>query len=155
MAATSLYYGLYAQAGLAMPLAFSEWLSVISYQILAFAIAIYLTYRHPVNSKTRIFIINLATVIIVILYILLNLNTTLVPTFTPTVEKQVLLYISPYFIALPFITLGYYYLKSNKGTMAPLFWLAPSWDLKPTQSSAIQPSALLYGSGPLTFSGFP
>jgi len=127
---TGLYYGLYAQAGLAMPLTISDWLSVASYQVLTFALVLYFTSKPHVETETRTLITGLGTIASAFLFILLTINTPLVPGFTPTVQRNVLLYVSPYFIALPFITLGYGYQRRIRGSIAPLFWLATLWGLE-------------------------
>jgi hypothetical protein len=124
-AVTSLYYGLYAQSGLAMPLTSDQWLSVASYQLLPFALAVYLVSRPYVHTSTRTIIVTLATVASAFLFILLTLSTTIVPGFTPTVQEHVLIYVLPYFITLPFITLGYGYQRRINGNITPLFWLTP------------------------------
>ena len=120
---TGLYFGLYAYKGFIFPITYSDWLSVGSYQILAFTSAVFLTSKPYAQTQTRTLVASLATIGSAFLFILLTLNTTLVPGFTPTVQKHVLLYISPYFIILPFITLGYGYQRKRKGPTAPLFWL--------------------------------
>jgi len=130
LATASVYYVFYAQAGFAMPFTFSEWLSVAAYQLLAFAAAAYLMYQSWMHTRGKILIISLVAVVSVFLYILLTLSVTIVTGFTPSVQEHILLYISPYFIALPFITLGYAYSRGNKGTLATLFWLAPLMGLE-------------------------
>jgi len=124
MTAPALYYGLYAHAAMEMPLTFSDWLSVTSYQIIMFTLAMYLTGKPSLHTQTRTLIAFLGTMVLAVLFILLTINITLVPSFTPTLQKHVLVYISPYFIILPFITLGYGYQRQIRGPIAPLFWLA-------------------------------
>jgi len=123
MVATGLYFGLYAHRGFKFPITYSDWLSVASYQILTFASAMHLTSKPYVHMQARTLATGLATIASALLFLLLTLNTTLVPGFTPTVQKHILLYISPYFITLPFITLGYGYQRRIQGSIAPLFWL--------------------------------
>ncbi len=84
----------------------------------------YLTSKPYVHTRTRTIIAVLATTASAFLWLILTSNISLIPSFTPTVQKHVLLYISPYFITLPFVTLGYGYQKQIKGHISTLFWLA-------------------------------
>jgi len=120
----ALYFGLYAQRGFIFPIAYSDWLSAASYQILTFTLAMYLTSKPYIHTQTRTIIAVLATTASTFLWLILTSNISLIPGFTPTVQKNVLLYISPYFITLPFITLGYGYQRQIKGHISTLFWLA-------------------------------
>ena len=121
----ALDFGLYAYGGFAyIPL--SDWLSVAAYELLAFASALYLMYRPPAHTSTRIFtILAAAAVAFAFIFVPLILNITLVPSFTPSVQEQLLLYSIPYCALLPFLILGYDYRRGTKKTIAPLFWLAP------------------------------
>ena len=119
----ALYFGVYAHRGFKFCITYSDWLSVASYQILIFASAMYLTSKPYVHTQAGTLITCLGTIASAFLFMLLTLNITLVPGFTPTVQKRILLYISPYFIILPFITLGYGYQRRIQGFIAPLFWL--------------------------------
>ncbi len=120
---TSLYYGLFAQAGMSMPLTWPEWLSLGSFQLLAFAAVVYAMYKPSVNART-VFIV-LAAVVSVSFFIALNLTTAIVPGFTLTAQESVLLYLAPNFIAVPFIVVGFEKERKSNGTIAPLFWIAP------------------------------
>lgn len=119
--ATTLYFELYAQAGL-IPLTLSDWLSVASYQILTFTLAMYLTSKPYVHAQTRTLITSLVAMALAFLLLLLAIRIPLAGF--PTLPKYCLLYVSPYFIILPFITLGYGYQRRIKGSIAPVFWLA-------------------------------
>jgi len=120
--ATALYFGLYAQAGFKFTLTLSDWLSAASYQILAFALAMYLTSKPYVYAQTRTFIAGLVALALAFLLPLLAIRISLAGF--PTLPTYCLLYVSPYFILLPFITLGYGYQRRIKGPIAPVFWLA-------------------------------
>ena len=108
-----------------MPFSVSEWLTIASFQLLAFATAMYLVYRPPVLKNARICLITLATVALAAILILINLNVTLVPGFPPAVQSQLLLFILPNFIILPFIALGFEYQRRLEKILVPLFWLVP------------------------------
>ena len=125
---TTLYYLLYAQAGFKFTLTLSDWLSAASYQILAFALAMYLTSKPYVHAQTRTLITTLGTVALAFLLPLLTMKIPLAGF--PTLPMYSLLYLSPYFIILPFITLGYGYQRRIKGSIAPLFWMAPLMGLE-------------------------
>ncbi|MCW4018897.1 MAG: hypothetical protein NWF00_09515 [Candidatus Bathyarchaeota archaeon] len=120
-----LYYGLFAQTGMAMPLNVAEWLSLASFQLLAFATVVYLMYKPAVNKNTRLLFIAVAASASALLYVILSLTTILIPSFTVSVQESALLYISPYFVALPFITLGFENQRGPSGKVAVLFWVAP------------------------------
>jgi len=120
--ATTLYFGLYAQAGFKFILTLSDWLSVASYQILAFALAMYLASKPYVHAQTRTLIASLVAIALAFLLPLLAIRISLAGF--PTLPTYCLLYVSPYFILLPFIVLGYGYQKRIKGPIAPVFWLA-------------------------------
>jgi len=120
--ATTLYFGLYAQAALKFTVTLSDWISAASYQILAFALAMYLTSKPHVHAQTRTLITTLGAVALAFLLPLLAIKIPLAGF--PTLPKYCLLYVSPYFIILPFITLGYGFQRRIKASIAPLFWLA-------------------------------
>ncbi len=116
---------LFAETGMAMPLALSDWLSLASFQLLAFVAVVYLMYKPAVTTKTRLGFLTLAAVASVFIFILLSLTTTLIPGFTISIQEGILLYLSPYFIALPFIAVGFGNQLGTRGKIAPLFWIAP------------------------------
>jgi hypothetical protein len=118
---TALHYLLYAQAGFKLALTLSDWLSAASYQTLAFALVMYLTSKPYVHTRTRTFITASGAIALAPPFVLLTMNIPLAGF--PTLPKYCLLYVSPYFIILPFVILGYGYHRI-KGSIAPLFWLA-------------------------------
>ncbi|MCW4010285.1 MAG: hypothetical protein NWF05_06655 [Candidatus Bathyarchaeota archaeon] len=120
-----LYYGLFAQTGMAMPLTLTDWLSLASFQLLAFTFVIYSIYRPAVNTNPRIIYITIAAVASAFLYVILSLTTSLIPSFTVSIQESALLYSSPYLIALPFIALGFENQRGSKGKLMSLFWIAP------------------------------
>lgn len=126
--ATTLYYLLYAQTGFTFALTLSDWLSVASYQVLTFALAMYLTSKPHVHTQTRTLITTLGAIALAPLFILLAIKIPLAGF--PTLPKYCLLYASPYLITLPFITLGYGFQRRIKRSIAPLFWLAPLMGLE-------------------------
>lgn len=124
-AIASLYYGLYATTGMSMPFTTSEWLSLASFQLLAFAAAMYLVYRFPVLKNARIYLITSAAVALAALLIFVNLSVTLVPSFTPAVQSQLLFFIFPNFLILPFVALGFEHQRRLEKVLMPLFWIVP------------------------------
>jgi asparagine N-glycosylation enzyme membrane subunit Stt3 len=125
---TTLYFGLYAQAGFKFTLTLSDWLSAASYQILTFALAVYLISKPYVHAQTRTLITTLGTTALAPLLLLLAIKIPLAGF--PTLPKHCLLYFSPYAMTLPLITLGYGFRKRIKGPLVPLFWLAPLMGLE-------------------------
>jgi len=123
-AVITLYYLLYAYTGFKYSLTLSDMLSVVSYQILTFALAIYLIFKPRVKISARTVIISLGAIAIAFLFALLTTTIPLVPGF-PTVPRHYLLYNFPYVIAIPLIILGYGYQRRSTASIAPMFWLAP------------------------------
>ena len=119
----TLYFALYAHRGFVMP-TISEILSAASYQIVMFALAAYITFKPHTPTKNRTIVSTFATAAAAILLMVIATNVTLLPDFTTTVQRHILPYIIPYFIIMPFITLGHSYQKQTKKSIAPLFWLS-------------------------------
>jgi len=104
----TLYYLFYAHTGFKIPLTLSDWLSVASYQILAFALAIYLIFKPYVHISAKTIVISLGAIAIAFLFTILTTIIPLLPGF-PTLPRYYLLYNFPYVIAIPLIILGYRY----------------------------------------------
>jgi len=119
----TLHYGLYAYAGFKFPITYSDWLSAASYQILAFALAMYFFSRPSLRIGSRTLITALGAVTAAFLFTLLYMRRPLA-LGAPAVPQYYLLYNLPYVIVLPLITLGYGYQRQSKASIAPLFWLA-------------------------------
>jgi len=118
-----LYYELYAYAGFRFPITYSDWLSAISYQILAFALAMYFAFRPSLHVGSRTIITVLGAITGALLFTLLYMRRP-ITLGVPAVPQYYLLYNLPYVIVLPLITLGYGYQRQSKASIAPLFWLA-------------------------------
>lgn len=119
----ALYYTLYAYSGFRYSVTYSDWLSAASYQILAFALAMYFTHKPSLHAKTRTVIIGLAAIAIAFIFTMFIMRRPFVPGASP-VPQYYLLYNFPYVILVPLITLGYGYLKQVEASVAPMFWLA-------------------------------
>lgn len=119
------YYELYAQAGMGMPFSVSDWISIASFQLLAFSAALYLALQPPALKNSRLYLITLASVALAVFLVLVNLNVTLVPGFSSTVQSQVLLFILPSFLLIPFQVLGVEYQKRTHSLVFSLFWFVP------------------------------
>jgi uncharacterized membrane protein len=120
-----LYFEFFAQTGMAMPLTVPEGLSLASFQLLVFAAVVYLIYKPTLNTNTKLLFIAAAAIASICTYVFLSLSTSLLPSFTISVQESALLYISPYFVALPFIALGFERQRGIGAKVAPLFWIAP------------------------------
>jgi hypothetical protein len=120
-----LYYELYANAGMGLPFTISDWLSIASFQLLAFTTAIFIALKPPAPKNSQLYLIALGSAILAGILLIVNLNATLVPGFDPAVQNQLLLFILPYFIIIPFEVLGVEYQKRIQGLLIPLFWFIP------------------------------
>jgi hypothetical protein len=124
-ATAALCYGLFAQTGMANPLSIPEWMSLGSFQLITFALIIYLAYKPPITKVSHFIAIAATAVAASLIYIILSLTTILIPSFTISIQESATLYAIPYFIALPFIALGLENHRSKPGKIAVLFWIAP------------------------------
>ena len=121
---TALYFALYAHRGLKVTLTLSDLLSAASYQILAFAIALYLTFKPQNPSNWRTFISCAASAAIVFLIAFLCTRRQLTPD-APTLPSHYLLYATPFILIAPLTVLGLGELRSRGGNnLTPLFWLS-------------------------------
>jgi len=118
----ALYFGLFAYRGFIFPITYSDWLSAVSYQILAFALAVYFTSKPSFRVRTRTLITALGAIAASFLFTLLFMRRPLV-LGASAVPQYYLLYNLPYVILIPLITLGYGYQRQSKASVAPLFWL--------------------------------
>lgn len=123
LAAFILYFGLYAYKGFTFP-TISELISAASYQIIFFAASAYITFKPYTYSKSKTLLNVFATAAIAALILTITSNVTVAPGFTSKVQRHVLPYILPYFITMPFITLGYTHIRRVKASTTPVFWLS-------------------------------
>jgi len=119
----TIYYIVYAYAGFQYSITYSDWLSAASFQILAFALALYLTHRPSAHTKTRTIITSLTATSLAFVFTLFIMSRPFVPG-AAAVPQHYLLYNLPYVIAVPLITLGYRYQKQISATLTPMYWLA-------------------------------
>jgi hypothetical protein len=123
IAAVALYFELYAYKGFVFPTA-AELISAASHQVVFFALAAYITFKPHVYSERKALLYTLATAAAASTLAIVTSSVTIMPGFTPAVQRHVLPYILPYFIIMPFITLGYSRLRRINASQAPFFWLA-------------------------------
>lgn len=116
-------FALYAYRGITLTLTYSDWLSVASYQILAFAIAVYLTSRPDTHRIKRTIVISLGALVFGFFFTLLLIKRPFVSGL-PVMPDHYLLYDSPYIIIPALVALGYGYKRGNKALIVPIFWLA-------------------------------
>jgi len=120
---TALYHLFYAQAGFKISLTLSDWLSVASYQLVAFALALYFTFK-PSHARVRNLFTCSVALALPLLFMVLAMKTPLVPG-APVLPSRYLLYAAPFIVASPFIVLGYGEMKNLRGEHhAAVFWLA-------------------------------
>ena len=124
-AVTALYFGLYAYRGLKVALTPSNLLSAASYQILAFAITLYLTFKPQKPYNWRAPLTCTASAAIVSLIAFLCTKRPITPD-APTLPSHYMLYAAPFILASPLIVLGLGELRGMQGenSHAPLFWLS-------------------------------
>jgi hypothetical protein len=121
---TALYFGFYAYRGLKLTLTLSDWLSAGSYQLIAFALALYFTSKPHTGSCTRTVLACSTAVVLVSLFALLCTKRPIIPG-APRLPSHYLLYASPFILASPLTVLGLGRLREMGGEhhTAPLFWL--------------------------------
>ena len=122
---TALYYELYAFVGFQVPLTASDWLSAVSYQLLAFSLTLYLTFN-PHRRPTKHTIIEcLAVLGATSLIVFLATKRVLLPG-APVLPIGYLIYGVPFMMASALTVLG----CGGQGLAQPhnhsaiLFWLS-------------------------------
>lgn len=125
--ATTLYFGLYAYRGLKITLTLSDWLSAGSYQLVAFATALYFTSKPHMRSHIRTILTCSAAVALIAMIALLCTKRSIIPG-APRLPSHYLLYASPFILASPLTVLGFWELNGThtrgERHVAPLFWFA-------------------------------
>lgn len=116
-------YAIYAYRGITINLTYSDWLSVASYQILAFAAALYLTSRPGTRATKRALVISLGALVFGFFFTFLLIKRPFVSGL-PVMPDHYLLYDSPYIIIPTLVTLGYGYKNESKALIVQPFWLA-------------------------------
>jgi hypothetical protein len=124
-AATALYFWLYAYRGFKVAVTPSDLLSAASYQVLAFAVTLYLTFKPQKASNWKTLFTCIASAAIVSLVAFLCTKRPITPD-APTLPSRYMLYAAPFILASPLIALGVGELRSMQGENghAPLFWLS-------------------------------
>jgi len=124
-AVTALYYLFYAQAGFKIPLTLSDWLSAASYQLVAFTLALYFTFKPSSHARVRTLFTCSVAVALPLLFMVLAMKTPLVPG-APVLPSRYLLYAAPFIMASPLIVLGYGEMKNLRGEhhAATVFWFS-------------------------------
>ncbi len=124
-AVTVLYFGLYAYRGLKLVLTPSDLLSAASYQVLAFTMALYLTFKPQKPSNWRAPLTRIASAAIVSLIAFLYTKRSIMPD-APTLPGHYTLYAAPFILASPLTVLGLGELRGmqRENSHAPLFWLS-------------------------------
>jgi hypothetical protein len=123
-ALTVLYFEIYAYRGFKITITPSELLSLASYIILAFAIALYFVFKpqKPSNWKTFITCIASATIAFLIAFLLTKRPIT---PEAPILPGYYMLYAIPFILMSPLIVLGIEELRSiGKGNHVFLFWFS-------------------------------
>jgi hypothetical protein len=113
-------YAVYAHRGFKLILTYSDWLSMASYQVLTFALALYLTSKPNLNTQNKTAVACLGALILG--FILTALSRPIISGLP--VMSSYLIYDSPYIIIPPLVTLGYSYKKQPNTLIVPMFWLA-------------------------------
>ncbi len=118
-----LYFWLYALAGFKYTLTISDLLSVASYQIVAFSLALYVTLKPSTYSKTRTIFSMIAAIAVALFFTLLLMRRPILPG-VPAQPTHYLLYDLPYLLLPPLFILGYEYHRQNKTetSTASMFW---------------------------------
>jgi len=122
---TALYFGLYAYRGLKLTLTVSDWLSASSYQVVAFALALYFTSKHQMHSRARTVLTCCIAAVLASTFAFFSTKRPIMPG-APTLPNHYLLYAMPFILASPLMVLGLGEMRGMKGERhtAPLFWLS-------------------------------
>jgi len=147
---TTLYLSLYAYKGFRYTLTPSDWLSIASYQILTFTIALYLTSKTSKSTQRTTILISLGALAFGLVFTLLLIKKPFIPGL-PVMPDRYLIYDSPYIIIPPLITLGYSYKKQSHAFIIPLFWLAVAAALEGYAIFANSPLSILFANRALNF----
>jgi hypothetical protein len=140
-AAAALYFGLYAYRGLRIAFTLSDLLSAASYQILAFAITLYLAFKPQPSSDRGMLPACIASAAIAFLAASLCTRRSIMPD-APILPSRYILYAAPFILTSPLTVLGVgelHGMQSWEG-YALLFWLSTLLGLE---------SYAVFGSSPL------
>jgi len=107
-----LYHCLYAYRGLRISLTPSDWLTAISYQIVALIIALYLMDKSYTCSRTKTLITCSISTTMVLLLSLLCTMRSIIPG-APRLPSRYVFYASPFILVSPLATLGYGLMKEE------------------------------------------
>jgi hypothetical protein len=118
--ATIIDYAVYAHKGFKLTLTYSDWLSMASYQILAFTLALCLISKP--STKNRTVITSLGALILGFIFTVVLIRKPFISEL-PVMPEYYLIYDSPYIIIPPLVTLGYGYKKQCNMILVPMFWL--------------------------------
>ena len=124
-AEAALYFWLYAHRGFKISVTPSDLISAASYQILAFAITLHLTFKPQKTSNRRAILTSIASAAISSLIVLLCIKRPIMPD-APTLPSHYMLYTASFILTSPLIVLGVGELRGAQGEngYAPLFWLS-------------------------------
>ncbi|MEM1990056.1 MAG: hypothetical protein QW782_05430 [Candidatus Bathyarchaeia archaeon] len=123
----ALFFALYAHRGLKIALTVSDFITAASYQLLAFAFAVYLAYLYKRATGLWIWIrCSLATFIMASILVLCTVKR--VMPEAPILPSRYIIYGVPFIISTPLAILGFEETKATKSedenNFAPLFWIA-------------------------------
>lgn len=125
IATITIYFMVYAHEGFRWILTVSDLLSVASYQIAAFTIALYLALKPYKPTGKRIIIKYLIALILPIMIVLLCTRRPIVPE-APQLPSHYIIYTAPFIIASLLATLGLEEIGSVKNShhgLTSIFWL--------------------------------
>lgn len=124
-AATMLYFWFYAYKGLRIIFTLSDILSAVSYQILAFAITLYLIFKPRTRSDRSPLLLCIVSAALVSLTAFLCTRRPIVSD-APILPSRYMLYATPFILVSPLMVLGVGELRGMRSEdgYAPLFWLS-------------------------------
>jgi len=148
----ALYFGLYAYRGLKVALTPNDLLSASSYEILAFAVMLYLSFRTQKPSDRRMLPTCVASAAIVSLIAFLCTQRPIMPD-APTLPGRYMLYAAPFILEAPMMVLGLGELRGMEGenSPSPLFWLSTLAGLEGYAVFGDSPLGLTLASRALNF----
>ena len=122
-AVTLVDYAVYAHEGFNVTLAYSDWLSIASYQVITFVLALFFVSKSDVITKNKTVIITIGALVSGFVFTILLMKKPFISGF-PVMPDRYLIYGSPYLLIPPLVTLGFAYKKQQKALIIPMFWIA-------------------------------
>lgn len=141
---------IYAHKGFRYTLTSSDWLSLASYQILAFTLALYLVSKSGRTNRRITIITSFGALLFGFTLTLILIKKPFISGL-PVLPDRYLIYDSPYILIPALATLGYSCKKQHNNLMFPLLWLAVAAALEGYAIFANSPLSIMLANRALNF----